>query len=74
MLILRNLLSLEQEEEVLLHKLVVKLATVSIIEIRLRDVYNVAWGSSISISRSARGSVVSRGTHLRGVQNVEVIL
>jgi len=41
LLILRNLLSLEQEEEVLLYKLVVKLAAVSIIEIRLRDVYNV---------------------------------
>jgi len=42
LLVLKNLLFLEQEEEVLLYKLVVKLAAVSIIEIRLRDVYNIA--------------------------------
>ena len=42
LLVLGNLLSLEQEEEVLLHKLVVELAAVSMIEIRLGDVYDVA--------------------------------
>ena len=67
LLVLRHLLSLEQEEEVLLHEPVVKLAAVSIIVVRLRDVYNVV-GGSFSISGVARGSVVSRGsTYLGGV-------
>jgi hypothetical protein len=57
-----NLFSLKYKEEVLLHKLVVKLIIVAVIDVRLVNNYAVITSKSIrhvSINRVARGSAGS---------------
>jgi hypothetical protein len=60
MLLLRYLFSLKHKEEVLLHKLVIKLGTVSIVEIGLVDIDIVGLNGvgyvDVRATRAGRGS------------------
>ena len=59
----RYLLSLEHKEEVLLHKLVIKLSTISVVEIRFVNIdivsLNRVGHGNVGATRAARGSTRS---------------